>query len=134
MRNMRVIFLWRVEMLDKKTDAVLELLAKKVGNSYKVLNKDQLLAELPKKLDIDMQGLLGIITFLKENEYVDVKYQDKEEICISTTVKAESYVDGEKNITQKAKITNGQVGLLILGVFLAAFFGAFAATFIGKLF
>ncbi|MCH5156483.1 MAG: hypothetical protein J1G02_01235 [Clostridiales bacterium] len=121
-------------MLDKKTDAVLELLTEKVGNSYKVLNKNQLLDQLPKKLGIDMQGLLGIITFLKENEYVDVKYQDKEEICLSTTVKAESYVEGEKNITQKAKITNGQVGLLMLGVFAAAFLGALIATLIGKLF
>ena len=120
-------------MLDRKTDAVLELLTQKAGNSYKVLNKTQLLEELPKKLDIDIQGLMGIITFLKENEYVDVKYQDKEEICISTTVKAESYVEGEKNITQKAKITNGQVGLLMLGVFLAAFLGTLIATLIGKL-
>ena len=121
-------------MLDKKTDAVLTLLTQKVGNGYKVLNKAQLLEDLPKKMDIDMQGLLGIITFLKENEYIDVKYQDKEEICLSITVKAESYVDGEKDLTQKAKITNGQVWLLMLGVFLAAFLGAFAATLIGKLF
>ena len=121
-------------MLDRKTDAVLELLTQKAGNSYKVLNKTQLLEELPKKLDLDMQGLMGIITFLKENQYVDVKYQDKEEICLSTTVKAESYVEGEKNITQKAKITNGQVGILMLGVFLAAFLGTLIATLIGKLF
>lgn len=121
-------------MLDKKSDAVLELLIAKAGKTYKVLNKNQLLDELPKKLHIDMQSLLGIITFLKENEYVDVKYQDKEEICLTTTVKAESYTEGEKNITQKAKITNGQVGLLFLGVFLAAFLGALAAILIGKLF
>ena len=121
-------------MLDRKTDAVLELLTKKVGNSYMVLNKNQLLQELPKKLDIDIQSLLNIIAFLKENQYVDVKYQDKEEICLTTTVKAESYVEGEKEITQKAKITNGQVWLLILGVFLAAFLGAFAAVMVGKLF
>lgn len=120
-------------MLDKKSDAVLELLIKKAGKTYKVLNKNQLLDELPKKLRIDMQSLLGIITFLKENEYVDVKYQDKEEICITTTVKAESYNEGEKNITQKAQITNAQVGLLFLGVFLAAFLGALVATLIGKL-
>ena len=111
-------------MLDKKTDAVLELLTQKAKNSYKVLNKEDLLNELPKKLDIDMQDLQGIITFLKENEYVDVKYQDKEEICISSL---------SWYFTQKAKITNGQVGLLILGVFLAAFFGAFIASLIGKL-
>ena len=121
-------------MLDKKTDAVLELLTQKAGNSYKVLNKKQILDELPSKYKIDSQSLLGIITFLKENEYVDVKYQDKEEICICTTVKAESYTEGEKNITQKAKITYGQLSLLLLGVFLAAFFGTLIATIIGKLF
>lgn len=121
-------------MLDKRTDAVLELLTEKAGNSYKVLNKNQILEELPKKLKIDLQTLLGIITFLKENEYVDVKYQDREEICICTTVKAESYAEGEKNITQKATITHGQVSLLLLGVFLAAFLGTLVATILGKLF
>lgn len=120
-------------MLDKKTDAVLELLTQRAGNSYKVLNKKQLLDELPAKYKIDSQSLLGIITFLKENEYVDVKYQDKDEICICTTVKAESYTEGEKNITQKAKITKGQLGLLLFGVFLAAFLGALVATVIGHL-
>ena len=120
-------------MLDKKSDAVLELLIEKVGKNYKVLNKNQLLEELPKRLNMDLQSLLGIITFLKENEYVDVKYQDKEEICICTTVKAESYAEGEKNIMQKAKITNGQAWLMFLGVFLAAFVGTLAATLLGKL-
>ena len=121
-------------MLDKKTDAVLELLAAKASSGYKILNKDQLLNELPKKLGIDMQAFLNIITFLKENDYVDVKYQDKEEICLSTTVKAESYVEGDKNVTPKTKIVGAQAGLLMLGVFLAAFFGALIATLIGKLF
>ena len=120
-------------MLDKKSDAVLELLIAKAGQTYQVLNKTQLLQYLPKKLNIDLQSLLGIITFLKENEYIDVKYQDKEEICLCTTVKAESYNEGEKNIMQKAKITNGQAWLLFLGVFLAAFVGALVATLIGKL-
>ena len=121
-------------MLDKKTDAVLELLTHKCGNTYKVLDKNQIVAELPKRLGIDVQGLLAIITFLKENEYVDVKYQDKDEICLACTVKAESYTEGEKDMTQKAKITNGQVWLLWLGVFAAAFIGSLVATIIGKLF
>jgi len=47
-------------MLDKKTDAVLELLALKAGTSYKVLNKNQLLDDLPKKLKIDLQSMLSI--------------------------------------------------------------------------
>ena len=121
-------------MLDKKTDAVLQLLIKKCGNTYKVLDKKQILSELPPKMHIDAQGLSAIVAFLKENDYIDVKYQDKDEICISTTVKAESYMEGEKDMTQKAKITNGQVGILWLGVFLAAFIGSLLAALIAKLF
>ena len=121
-------------MLNKKTDAVLELLTNKCGNSYKVLEKKQIISELPSKLKIDAQALAAIIAFLKENEYVDVKYQDKDEICLCCTVKAESYTEGEKNMEQKAKITNGQVGVLWLGVFVMAFLGSLIATLIGKLF
>ena len=121
-------------MLDKKTDAVLEFIAHKVGNGYKVLNKNQILAELPQKLNVDLQTLHGILAFLKENEYIDVKYQDKDEICLAATVKAESYVEGEKNLTQKAKITNGQLGILFAVTFAAAFLGAMIALLIGKLF
>ena len=120
-------------MLDKKTDAVLQLLVQKCGNTYKVLDKNQIVAELPQKLNVDVQGLLAIVTFLKENEYVDVKYQDKDEICISCTVKAESYMEGEKDMTQKAKITSGQVGILWAGVFAAAFLGSLIAALIGRL-
>ena len=98
-------------MLDKKSTALLELLYNKTENSYKVLNKGQLIDELPKKLKVDEQGFSAIVAFLKENEYVDVKYQDKDEICVSTTIKAESYLEGEKDLQQKAKITNTQATL-----------------------
>lgn len=121
-------------MLDKKTEAVLQLIADKADNGYKVLKKQQLLDELPSKLGVDAQNFSAIIAFLKENEYVDVKYQDKDEICICSTVKAESYMTGEKNIQPKAKITNGQIVFLLTAMFLASFFGALIATLIGKLF
>ena len=119
-------------MLDKKSDAVLQLLTEKAGNTYKVLDKSQLVAELPSKLNIDVPSLLNIITFLKENEYVDVKYQDRDEICLSATVKAESYVEGEK-VTEKATITNGQISVLMLAMFVAAFIGTLVANIVGKL-
>ena len=121
-------------MLDKKTDAVLELLFTKTQNSYKVLNKAQILSELPQKLKIDAASFSAILTFLTENEYVGVKYQDKDEICVSTTVKAESYLDGERDIQQKAKITNSQAWILFAGAFIAAFLGALIASLIGRLF
>ena len=121
-------------MLDKKSTAVLQLLRDKTENAYKVLDKNDILKELPQKLKIDMQGLLAIITFLTENEYASVKYQDKDEICIATTIKADSYLDGEKDMQQKAKLTNAQTTFLFVGVFIAAFLGALIAGLIGKLF
>lgn len=121
-------------MLDKRTTAVLQLLRNKTENAYKVLNKEQLVDELPAKIKLDVQTLLNIITFLSENDFVSIKYQDKDEICIATTVKADSYLDGEKDMQQKAKISNSQATLLLVGVFLAAFLGALIAGLIGKLF
>ncbi len=121
-------------MLDKKTETVLRLLMEKAGEGYKVLNKKQLVADLPQKLNLDEQGLLATINFLKENEYVDVKYQDKDEICLATTVKAASYGESKSNIVERASISAKQAALLIVGVFLAAFCGALVATLLGKLF
>lgn len=120
-------------MLDKKTDAVLRLLVEEAGESYKVLSKSQLLAQLPTRLRVDEQALSGILSFLKDNEYLDVKYQDKDEICLAATVKATNYKENEKNLIQRANISVGQVILLITGVFLAAFLGALIATVVGKL-
>lgn len=122
----------RLNVLDKKTNAVLQLLRDKTENAYKVLDKNQMVDELA-KYKIDLQGLIAIITFLTENEYVSVKYQDKEEICIATTIKADSYLDGEKDLQQKAKLTNAQSVFLFVGMFVAAFLGALIAGLIGKL-
>ena len=121
-------------MLDKKSDAVLKLLVENVGANYKVINKGQLLAQLPSKLHLDAHGLQGIITFLKEDEYIDVKYQDKDEICLSTTVKAASYNENEKNVIQRTSISSMQISILALCAFLASFAGALLAVLIGKLF
>ncbi len=120
-------------MLDKKMTEVLSMLSEQVGYSYKVVKKQQLVESLPKKLKINLDTLVSIISFLKENEYLTVKYQDKNEICLSLTVKAESYLSGEKEMATKTKIANGQAWILIVSVFFAAFLGAFLAVLIGKL-
>lgn len=120
-------------MLDKKTDAVLRLLTDNVGDGYKVLNKSQLMSQLPPRLHIDEQTFQGILSFLKDNDYLDVKYQDKEEICLAATVKAASYKENEQNVVQRANIPSWQVALLIAGVFFAAFAGALVAALLGKL-
>ena len=114
--------------------AVLEMLSTEVGYSYKVVNKQQLVEALPKKYQMDVDTFVNILSFLKENEYIVVKYQDKDDICLTLTVKAETLLAGEKEVAVKSKITVGQVWLMFLGVFLAAFCGSMCAVLIGNLF
>ena len=120
-------------MLDKKTNAVLQVIVETVGENYKVVPKSNILEQLPQRLGVDMQSLQSMISFLQNNQFVDVKYQDKEEICLAATVKALNYRQEEKASAMPTKITFKQIALLLGGVFLAAFLGALAAVFVGKL-
>lgn len=120
-------------MLDKKMTMVLKMLSEKVGYGYKVVKKQTLLECLPKKCKINADTFNSVLTYLKENDYVVVKYQDKEDICLTLTVKAESYLEGEQEVAVKSKIALGQAWILFAGVFVAAFLGALAAFAIAKL-
>lgn len=119
-------------MLDKKMEAVLQALLNLAGNSYKVLNKQSILQSLPRKLNIDSNTLGAIFSFLSENDFIDVKYQDKDEICLCTTIKAESYVTGDK-MQQRASLSTKQNVWLTAGMFISSFLGAFVAILIAKL-
>ncbi len=120
-------------MLDKRMTAVLQMLSEKVGYSYKVVKKQSLVDSLPKKHKTNAETFNSVLTYLKENDYVVVKYQDKDDICLTLTVKAESYLQGEQEVAVKSKIAFGQVWILFAGVFVAAFLGALAAVAIAKL-
>ncbi len=120
-------------MLDKKMTMVLKMLSEKVGYGYKVVKKQTLLDCLPQKCKINADTFNSVLTYLKENDYVVVKYQDKEDICLTLTVKAESYLEGEQEVAVKSKIALGQAWVLFAGVFVAAFLGALAAFAIAKL-
>lgn len=120
-------------MLYKKAAAVLDMLSAEVGYSYKVVKKQRLLEAMPRKFKMDAEELVSIIGFLKDNEYLTVKYQDKDEICLVLTVKAESYLAGDQEPSVKTKMANGQAWLLVAATFVAAFLGALLAVLIGKL-
>lgn len=120
-------------MIDKKMSAVVEMLAEQVGYSFKVVKKQQLLQCLPKRSKMDNDTFVAILAYLKENDYITVKYQDKDDICLALTVKSETYLAGEKDMAVKSKIAISQAWLLFLGVFLASFVGAFLAVLLGKL-
>lgn len=120
-------------MLDKTMEAVLLMLSEQVGYSFKVVKKQALADSLPQKFAMDVDKLIAVIAFLKENRYLAVKYQDKEEICLALSVKAESYFSEQKHVTAQSHISNGQIWLLFLGVFAASLLGALVANLLEKL-
>lgn len=120
-------------MLDKKNETVLSMLRDKAPNGYHVLNKTELLDSLPKRSNIDERALSDIIAYLKTNGFVDVKYQDKDDVCLCVLTKTDNYFRTERNHVEKTKITNGQIWFLFGGMFLASFLGAFFAILLGKL-
>lgn len=121
-------------MLDKKTDSLLRAVAKFAPEGYVVLSLDEIYQALPEKIQGDDKFVSDSINYLKDNDYIDVKYRDKNEICLAVTLKTQAYLGGEKELPQKAKIANGQLGFLLGAVFLASFLGSLAAHLIAALF
>ena len=122
-----------VTMLDKKSEILLSELKRIVPNGYKVLTKSEIIDMLPVKMQGNSQSVDEQLTFLYNNGYIDIKYRDKDEVCLCLTLKTDSYLSTERNRVEKTRITDGQLWLLFGGMFLAAFLGALVATLIGKL-
>lgn len=116
-------------MPDKKTEAVLAMLARKVGYSYKVVEKSELVQSLPRKYSMSVEQLLSAVAFLRENDFVAVKYQDKDEICLSLTVKAETFFSQSKHaVRERCQISHAQIWLMFLGTLVASFLGTLLAN------
>ena len=120
-------------MLDKKSEILLSALKQVVPSGYKVLTKSEVIDMMPVKMQGNRQTLDEQLTFLYNNGYIDIKYRDKDEVCLCLTLKADSYFSTERNRVEKARITNSQLWILFGGMFLATFLGAFVATLIAKL-
>ena len=119
------------EMLDKKTETVLQILAKNAQSGYTVLKKQPLIDLLPAKFSMDAKGFSSVVSFLKDQGYVDVKYQDKDSICLGLTTKARNHLDGLQD-TKGAKLVGNQFGLLLALVGVCAFVGAFLAVVVAQ--
>ncbi len=113
-------------MPDKKTLAILQTLHQLAGSTYTVLEKRKIVESFPKSAKISAETLKLALVFLKEQGYVEIKYQDKEEICLCCTVKTESLLDGQL-ATAKTSMSTRQFAWLCGAMFLCAFLGSFVA-------
>lgn len=117
-------------MLDRNSEKLLAKLQQLAPDGYTVLQLSDIADGQPSSTPKQLQGRLS---YLRANDYIDVKYRDKDKICLCLTTKAASYFDTERNRVEKAQIADKQLWLLLACVFAAAFSGAFLATIVSGL-
>ena len=113
-------------MLDKRTSLLLakinELCAE---GSYKIVEKDELLACFPERLQVDEDGLKQMISFLEEHRYIDVRYAEGGVYCVCPLPEGRLYFENlREEKGAKGRSRRDTVLLTVLGAFLGAFIGS----------
>ena len=122
-------------MLDKRTNTLLNFLVSSCENgSYVVIPTVDMINLYSKKYGVDAVVINQILTYLKERNYIDIKYGDENCYCIATLPKAriehENTQKSQKNTKNLRKIAIFCVILSFLFAFLGAIFGVFVSKFV----
>lgn len=116
-------------MIDKQNLKIIKQLQKLCADgSYKVFELDELI----KSLGIKKDALNNDLKYLKDNEYIDIKYADDNVVCLCILPKSRQVEEQENS--KKYSHFNIMKVMLISGIFsgIMAFFGAFVAMLIIK--
>lgn len=126
-------------MLDRRSLSVLEYLDSECLNcGYKVFSFEEMLSVLPNEYGLDKESLSECILSLAEHGYINVKYIDEKEVCLSPLPKGrlifENRLDGEieKTAAERRYFGYSFFGAIIGGAVFAAL--AFAVMRIARLF
>ncbi len=113
-------------MLDKRTHLLLSRIAELCSDgSYKIVEEKDLLSCFPQKLKADGEGLAHMLKFLREHDYIDVKYAEEGVYCLVPLPEGRMYderVKREKSESLKRRV------LLFVFTLIGAFTGAFAGA------
>ncbi|MBR2029886.1 MAG: hypothetical protein IJ999_03165, partial [Clostridia bacterium] len=86
---------------------------------------------MPKRYGMTMQDVCDVLSFLQRNDYVVLKYQDDEQICIALTPRAYSVLLKDSSHTEKPKFDKKIYWIVGIVAFVSAFLGVVAAKFLG---
>lgn len=115
-------------MLDRRTAILLQKINELCADGkYKVLDKDDLLSAFPAYLSQGEDGLDGMISYLGEHEYVDIKYVDREKgvYCLYPLPAGRLYAERTQDKREEKK-QSFRKSLLV------SFFGALAGAALGS--
>lgn len=119
--------------MDKRTEKLLKIINELCNEgSYKVVEVSEVLSKLPKKFNLSVEDLQNMVKYLEERDYIDVKFIDDKNMCVSSLPKGRLHFE---NILSQNKITNAYKKLFICSIIVSgvmSFLGAFLAILILK--
>lgn len=120
-------------MLDKRCLALLKIINEQCADSgYKIFSFQELISLMPNHFGVDESVVCLCIKTLIEHEYISVKYQDEQEICLVPLVKGrlvfENAIDEqvERGRAEKKYFVYSFIGAIlggVVGAFITLLFG-----------
>lgn len=107
-------------MLDERCLVLLNIFNDECQNyGYKVFEIGDLISSFPARFSMDADGIRECVKVLSDREYISVKYEDENEICLNLSVKGRLIF--ERRIDEEIERSADR-----RGYFMYSFFGALA--------
>ncbi len=111
-------------MLSSECVFLLNFISKNSSNGYFVEDIAEIVKEFPSFYNIDAKKVIEILNLLKNYGYINVKYNDGEKVCVTSTAKGTVYLE---NINENSDNNECKS---YLGI---SFFGGFLGGFVGSI-
>lgn len=122
-------------MLDIRTSYLLKIINEKCQKgSYKIISVCELISLMPQRFNVDGELISQSIDKLKSGEYILVKFNNHQELCLCPTPKGRLYFEKEReNCLNKPKNQNLALTYLFSGIstFIAVFLALVLAKILG---
>ena len=118
-------------MLDKRTTEFLKIInSNSTEGAFKVLEISNVLNKMPSKYKIDYDSIVHMAEYLKERDFVTIKYVDEQEICLAPLPKGRLYDEKEKELKKEKRKGIRLIILMVISSGVAAFLGALLSKLI----
>ena len=85
-------------MLDKRSEALLRIINEECKEgSYKVIESDDILRQMPSKFKLDVEGISQLMGYLASGEYISLKYNDEQVFCVCPLPRGRRIFEVEKD-------------------------------------
>ncbi len=110
-------------MLDERTDILLDYINGYCKDeSFKIIDISEMISAFPQKFKMDNDGILQMLTYLKERDYIVEKYSDGEQFCLCPLPKGRHYYE---NKAEKKRVEQAQSSKNAKITFFASLLGGF---------